>query len=148
MNMSENYLTKEKIDDLQPRKFMRVDVGSCGSMFVFKGIARRDKTEKGFVKEIFYEVYEEMAENEIGKVKHDALNKFKVEDIYLKHRIGRVRVGEVSLLVAILSAHRKSGIEAIDYIIDEIKFKVPIWKKEIFEDGSYRWREDNARYKR
>jgi molybdopterin synthase catalytic subunit len=85
-----------------------------------------------------------MAEKEIEKIRSEALKQFVVKKIYIKHRIGRVHVGEASIIVAVLSAHRKEGIKAVDYIIDEIKKKVPIWKKEIFEDGSQRWVKGNV----
>lgn len=138
--MKDEYITKDEIEDRQLNEFMQAHEGSCGSLFLFKGIVRRDKTQKGFVKEIVYEAYEEMAETEMENIKRRTLGKFEVRDIFIRHRIGSIRVGEVSLLAAVLSAHRENGIRALDYLIDEIKQKVPIWKKEIFEDGSYRWR--------
>ena len=145
--LKEKYITKQKIDDLKLHDILKIQDGSNGSLFVFNGIVRRDKTEKEFVREIIYETYEEMAKKEMEKIKQEASRKFQVNEIFIKHRIGRVLVGEVSLVVAVFSTHRREGIGAIDYIVDEIKKKVPVWKKEIFEDGSYRWVEGDVRYK-
>ena len=139
-NHREKYIIKEKISLLQLQDLLNTKDGSNGSLFVFTGIVRRDKTKKGVVKEIIYEAYEEMAEKEIEKIKKKVSKKFKVGDIFIKHRIGSLLVGEISLLVAVLSPHRKEGIQAVDYVVDKIKKNVQIWKKEIFEDCSYRWK--------
>lgn len=150
---SEGYITVEKIDDRRLQQILNrqdgAGRGACrsdegqdyisGSLLLFAGIVRRDKTDRGFVKEIIYETYQEMAEKEIDKIRKEAMEKSGAEEICIKHRIGKVAVGEISLLVAVLTPHRKEGIETVDYIIDRIKQTVPIWKKEIFEDGSYRW---------
>jgi len=134
-----NYLTKKKISMLKIRDLLNTQDGSNGSLFIFTGIVRRDKTQNGIVREINYEAYEEMAEKEMEKIKHKASRNFKVNDIVIKHRIGRISVGETSLIVTVLSPHRREGIQAMDYIVNEIKKNVPIWKREIFEDSSYRW---------
>jgi len=139
-NHREKYIIKEKISLLQLQDLLNTKDGSNGSLFVFTGIVRRDKTKKGVVKEIIYEAYEEMAEKEIEKITKKVSKKFKVGDIFIKHRIGSLLVGEISLLVAVLSPHRKEGIQAVDYVVDKIKKNVQIWKKEIFEDCSYRWK--------
>ncbi len=136
----EKYITKEKIGELHLQDLIDIQDGSNGSLFIFTGIVRRDKTKKGFVREIIYEAYEEMAEKEMERIKQKALKKFKLRDILIKHRIGRIVAGEASIIVVVFSPHRKEGIQAVDYVVEEIKKKVPIWKKEIFEDGSYRWK--------
>ncbi len=81
-----------------------------------------------------------MAEKEIDKIIKKAKRKFKVREIIVKHRTGRVKLGEIAFFVAVLSAHRKEGFSAIQFIIDEIKKKVPIWKKEILSNEKYRWK--------
>lgn len=136
------YLTGRKIkEDSVYRIFSTRDYGS-GAMIVFTGRVRRDKVKGTYVKEIIYEAYKEMAEKEIEKIVELARKKFKVRKIFVKHRTGRVKVGEIAFLVAVLAAHRKEGFSAVQFIIDEVKAKVPIWKKEIMDDGSERWKEE------
>ncbi|NIT13423.1 MAG: molybdenum cofactor biosynthesis protein MoaE [Candidatus Dadabacteria bacterium] len=143
-NFEEQFLTEKNIDNFELSDIPGYKVGTSGASFIFSGIVRSDRSEKGIVSAIIYECYKDMAEKEIEKIRSETLKKFAVNMIYIKHRIGRVYVGESSLIVAVLSAHRKEGIKAVDYIIDEIKKKVPIWKKEIFEDGTHRWVKGNV----
>ncbi len=82
-----------------------------------------------------------MAENEIDKIVNFAKEKYKVNQILIKHRIGNVSVGEIAFIVVVFSAHRKEGLQAIDFIIEEVKSKVPIWKKEVYTDGSENWQD-------
>ncbi|MEM4658852.1 MAG: molybdenum cofactor biosynthesis protein MoaE [Candidatus Methanosuratincola sp.] len=138
------HLTEQKIDDLNLDALLDVGSGASGSLFVFKGIVRRDETAMGYVREIEYEAYEEMAEKEIRKIKAEVLSRYGLNGVAIVHRIGRVPVGEASLVVGVLSPHRKEGLYAVEFIIDEIKRKVPIWKKEIFDGGSHRWREGDV----
>lgn len=138
------HLTEQKIDDLNLDDLLDIRSGASGSLFVFKGIVRRDEDKMGFVREIEYEAYEEMAEKEIRRIKELALDKYRLNGVAIVHRIGRVPAGEASLIVGVLSPHRKEGLMAIEFIIDEIKSRVPIWKKEIFDSGSHRWREGDV----
>ncbi|MBF8302759.1 MAG: putative molybdopterin converting factor, subunit 2 [Candidatus Dadabacteria bacterium] len=126
----EKYITKEKIGELHLQDLIDIQYGSNGSLFIFTGIVRRDKTKKGFVREIIYEAYEEMAEKEMERIKQKALKKFKLRDILIKHRIGRIVAGEASIIVAVFSRHRKEGIQAVDYVVEEIKkklYKLILW---------------------
>jgi molybdopterin synthase catalytic subunit len=138
------YITDERICYIQIHDFLDNQDCTNGSLLTFRGIVRRDKTKYGVVKEIIYDAYVEMAEKEIQKIKQNASKNFEFDEIHIIHRIGKVSVGEVSLLVAVLSPHRREGIRAIEYVIEEIKKRVPIWKKEIFEDGSHYWVDGNV----
>jgi molybdopterin synthase catalytic subunit len=138
------YLTEQKIDDFCLCDVPDYGEGTNGSLFVFSGIVRMDETEGGVVTEIIYETYKEMAEKEIDKIRKEAMKSSGAKEIYIKHRIGSVPAGEASLIVAVLTPHRKEGLKAIDFVIDEIKKRAPIWKKEIYENGSYRWVEGNV----
>jgi molybdopterin synthase catalytic subunit len=138
------YITDKRICYIQINDFFDNQDGRNGALLTFRGIVRRDKTKYGVVKEIIYEAYVEMAEKEIEKIKQNASKNFKADEIHIIHRIGKVSVGEVSLLVAVLAPHRQAGIKAVEYVIEEIKNRVPIWKKEIFEDGSHYWVEGNV----
>ena len=77
-----------------------------------------------------------MAVNEIKKLIEISKDKFNIDFFVVVHRIGEVPPGEISLLITIASEHRKQSLDAMSYFIDKFKEKVPIWKKEIYEDSS------------
>ena len=85
-----------------------------------------------------YEAYPDMALNQMEDIGRDIQAKWGIEDIAASHRIGRVDIGEISLVVAVASPHRKEAFHACHEFVDRLKQTVPIWKKEYFEDGS-RW---------
>jgi molybdopterin synthase catalytic subunit len=114
-----------------------------GSLIMFEGRVRADEVDGSFVEKIFYESYISMAEKEIEKIEDEVIKKFGVKKVVIKHRIGEVKVGEVALFVAVLSAHRTEGFEAIQYAINEVKKRVPIWKREILSNGKTRWRKND-----
>jgi molybdopterin synthase catalytic subunit len=76
-----------------------------------------------------------MAENEMKKIVDAIKHKWAVEDVAILHRIGRLNIGEISVLIAIASPHRAEAFDACRYAIDRLKEKVPIWKKEVGENG-------------
>jgi molybdopterin synthase catalytic subunit len=83
-----------------------------------------------------YEAYEPMALNELQRLSHSALERFSVRDVRIVHRLGRLTIGETSVLIVVASAHRAAAFEASRWLIDALKKTVPIWKKEYFEDGA------------
>mgnify|MGYP005859083781 CR=1 FL=1 len=85
---------------------------------------------------LFYDAYEAMAEKKLRDVGAETKRRFPIDDIAIAHRVGRLDIGETSLLVAVSSAHRADAFEAAHYCVDRIKQVVPIWKKEVWEDGS------------
>ena len=85
-----------------------------------------------------YEAYEEMALKELEKIHREIRSEWNIDDIAITHRIGRVDIGEVSLVVAVASPHRNEAFRACHETVDRIKERVPVWKKEYFEDG-YHW---------
>ncbi len=85
-----------------------------------------------------YEVYDGMAERELAAVARDARERFGVRALRILHRVGDVEVGEASLLVNVVGTHRKEAFAACSWIVDRIKERVPIWKKELLKDGG-RW---------
>lgn len=142
--MGENlkHITFERIDrNLIPDVFTN-DLNECGSVVIFEGRVRADKIDNAVVEKIIYESYIEMAEKEFEEIEKETIEKFGVKKVIIKHRVGEVKVGEIALLVAILSGHRKEGFAAIQYVVDEVKRRVPIWKKEILSDGKTRWVEE------
>ena len=85
-----------------------------------------------------YETYEEMALKEMEKIRQEIQSDWNIEDVAIAHRIGKVDIGEISLVVAVASPHRKEAFHACHQTVDRLKARVPIWKKEFFEDG-YHW---------
>jgi molybdopterin synthase catalytic subunit len=110
-----------------------------GAQDIFLGQVRADKKDESGVQSIYYSAYVEMAENEIEKISENTAKQFSLSNINILHSIGEVKCGEISVLVLVSSAHREGCFESLKYIVNEIKTKVPIWKKEIYDDGSYRW---------
>lgn len=105
-----------------------------GAAIIFEGIVRNNTRGRRTLY-LDYEAYESMALNEMEKLAQAALANFKVRDVRLVHRLGRLEIGETSVLVVVASAHRGPAFEACRWLIDTLKKTVPIWKKEHFEDG-------------
>ena len=103
-------------------------------MVVFDGIVR-DNTRGRRTLYLDYEAYEEMAERQIAALGAQAIERFGVRGVTLVHRLGRVSIGETSVLIVVASAHRGAAFEACRWLIDTLKKTVPIWKKETFADG-------------
>ena len=108
---------------------------SDGSDLIFIGRVR-DSSQNKKVLYIDYDIYSEMAVKELNKIASEAESKHNLGRIIIIHRYGRVNAGESSILILVSSPHRDSSYAASRYIIDEIKKRVPIWKKEFYTDGS------------
>jgi molybdopterin converting factor subunit 1 len=109
--------------------------GEDGAVLVFEGVVR-NQTRGRKTLYLDYEAYEEMALSQMEALAAQALQQFQVHDVALVHRLGRLEIGETSVLIAVASAHRASAFEACRWLIDTLKRTVPIWKKEYFEDGA------------
>jgi len=109
--------------------------GGDGAVCVFDGIVR-DNTRGRPTLYLDYEAYREMALEQMRGLAKEAVAKFGVRDVALVHRLGRLMVGETSVLVVVCSAHRKAAFDACRWLIDTLKKTVPIWKKETFADGA------------
>ncbi len=110
-----------------------------GAVVVFTGVVRADVIEGRRVGRIHYDCYQEMAAGEISQLVDEIRNVSGVASISVLHRIGDVPVGEISLLVVVTAGHRGEAYDASRKVVEEIKHRVPIWKKEIYDDGSSRW---------
>lgn len=106
----------------------------AGAVNVFIGTVRNNAHNKN-VLWLEYEAYETMAIAEIKKIIEDASHRWPLLGWAVSHRIGTLRPGEVAVVVAVSTPHRKDSFDACQYIMDTIKEKAPIWKKEVFEDG-------------
>jgi MoaE-MoaD fusion protein len=109
--------------------------GEDGAALLFEGVVR-NQTRGRKTLYLDYEAYEEMALKEMESLVEQALEKFQIRDVALIHRLGRLEIGEASVLIAVASAHRTAAFEACRWLIDTLKRTVPIWKKEYFEDGA------------
>ncbi len=105
-----------------------------GGIDVFIGTVRNATKGKKVVM-LKFEAYEPMAISEIEKITKQVFEKWPVQKVLVHHRTGVLQVGEVPVIIAVSAAHRAAAFEACRYIIDTLKQTVPIWKKEIFEDG-------------
>ncbi len=106
-----------------------------GAVAVFEGIVRNNTRGKATLY-LDYEAYESMAINELERLAKESLQQFKIRDVRVVHRLGRLEIGETSVLIVVASAHRAAAFEACRWLIDTLKKKVPIWKKEHFQDGA------------
>ena len=113
---------------------------TAGAIATFIGVTRDNFNDKEVVK-LEYEAYIPMALKELGNVCEQARKRWDLVAIALAHRIGTVAVGEASVIIVASSPHRKDALEAVHWVIDELKATVPIWKKEFFKDGEI-WKEN------
>ena len=108
----------------------------CGGNCLFIGTTRNvNKGEK--VVHLNFETYEAMALKVMNAIGEEALDKFKINHILLHHRKGKVDIKDIAVIIAVSAPHRDAAFKACKYAIDELKDRVPIWKKEFLEDGSY-----------
>jgi molybdopterin synthase catalytic subunit len=105
-----------------------------GGIVTFVGTVR-NQTKGKRVLRLDFEAYEPMAVSEMRKIAEQAVEKFSLKKIAIYHRVGNLEIGEVPVVIAASAAHRGAAFDACEYAIDMLKETVPIWKKEIFEDG-------------
>jgi molybdopterin synthase catalytic subunit/molybdopterin converting factor small subunit len=108
---------------------------SDGAMVVFEGMARNHSRGRSVLR-LEYEAYEPMAKSKMRQLAADLRREFHVSRVVLVHRLGRIEIGEASILIGVSSPHRQASFDACRYAIDAFKRTVPVWKKEFFEDGS------------
>jgi molybdopterin converting factor subunit 1 len=126
-------IVREAIDSA--RILAAIKRGDDGAAVVFEGVVR-NQTRGRKTLYLDYEAYEEMALQQMESLAEQALERFQVRDVALVHRLGRLEIGETSVLIVVASAHRAAAFDACRWLIDTLKQKVPIWKKEYFEDGA------------
>jgi molybdopterin synthase catalytic subunit len=127
------WLTREVIDSAAVQA--AVKAGADGAVCVFDGIVR-DNTRGRKTLHLDYEAYEEMALKQMQLLRAEAMEHFGVREVAIVHRLGRLVVGETSVLIVVASAHRGAAFEACRFVIDTLKKTVPIWKREQFVDGA------------
>lgn len=105
-----------------------------GAVVTFVGTVR-DNTNGRKVVALEYEAYAEMAEAEMHRIGLEVMEKWKLHGIAMRHRIGKLAVGEISVVIATSAPHREAAFQACSEALDRLKETVPVWKKEYFEDG-------------
>jgi molybdopterin synthase catalytic subunit len=126
-------IVRETIDTL--RTIAGIKRGEDGATVVFEGVVR-NQTRGRKTLYLGYEAYEEMALEQMESLADKAVQQFQIRDVAIVHRLGRLEIGETSVLIAVASAHRAAAFDACRWLIDTLKRTVPIWKKEYFEDGA------------
>jgi molybdopterin synthase catalytic subunit len=134
-------ITREPIDKLGLEK--RLLTGGAGAVVTFDGVVR-DNTKGRRVVSLQYEAYDPMAVKEMRRIGAEIRERWPdVERVGIIHRFGPLKISESSVVIVVTSPHRRVAFEACRYAIDRLKQTVPIWKKEIFEDGE-EWVEGQA----
>ena len=125
-------LTDKDID--VDRVIRSVEDPSAGGTSVFIGTTRNHSDGKE-VLEMEYQAYVPMALRKMNELAENVRSKWKLKNISIVHRVGRLRIGEPSVVIAVSAPHRKEAFEACRFTIDTLKESIPIWKKEVFRDG-------------
>jgi molybdopterin synthase catalytic subunit len=129
------YLTSEPID--LTMLLAQVQGPSHGGMACFLGTVRDHAGERAVVR-LDYSAYEAMAEAECSRIVAEAQSRWSCA-VALKHRIGTLVVGDTAVAIVAAAAHRDAAFAACRYVIEEVKARVPIWKRELFADGTVEW---------
>ncbi len=112
-----------------------------GGISVFIGRVRADKTDSKTVVAIDYSAYEEMVNSVAASIKEDIMLEFSdVRSVKLFHSIGNVKAGEISLFVLVEAGHRRQAIDACSMTVELIKEKLPVWKRELYDNDSHEWK--------
>lgn len=106
----------------------------AGGIVIFEGVVR-DNSRGKEIRYLEYEMYEEMAAQQIRAIVGEAEQRWQVERVAVAHRFGRLEIGEASVIIVVACPHRAEAFEACRYIIDTLKTSVPIWKKEVATNG-------------
>ncbi len=112
----------------------RVVPPECGATVTLDGYVRQF-TKGRETLHLFYEAYEPMALKEMQKLIERAKQEFEVSNIGIVHRLGKLEIGETSVVISVAASHRKAAFAACEWLIRELKRTVPIWKKEVYADG-------------
>lgn len=122
----------------EPLAVATLDFSEAGGFVTFEGKVRNHSNERN-VKRLEYEAYQEMAESQGHALVQEAIARFNLHDARVVHRLGLLDIGDVAVIVQTASSHRRNSFEACEWIMDQIKWRVPIWKRETYEDGVSEW---------
>jgi molybdopterin synthase catalytic subunit len=136
-------ITFNRIDQEELLKSFNDDDGKSGAIVSFTGSVRNHSVN-GIVKGMYYESYLGMAEEKIKNIENIVKEKWNINKIKVIHRIGELTIGDISIIIIVSAYHSKDAFEACQFILHEIKNEVPIWKRELLNDGNKRWIEGNS----
>jgi molybdopterin synthase catalytic subunit len=115
---------------------------AIGAHQLFLGQVRADEVDGKVISGIDFSAYTEMAEAEIARLREACIVKYKLTCAHVLHSIGEVKTGELCFWVFVSSPHRSAAFDACRELVDQIKNEVPLFGKELFEDGTYRWKKN------
>lgn len=115
---------------------------AIGAHEIFLGQVRADEIDDSVVIGIDYEAHEEMANTEFDAIREEAFRKFDITCLHIHHSLGFVKSGEICLFVFVSSKHRLEARKALEFLVESIKEKVPIFGKELLSDDSHTWKEN------
>ncbi|MBL0350496.1 MAG: molybdenum cofactor biosynthesis protein MoaE [Elusimicrobia bacterium] len=113
--------------------------GEPGAVVSFQGVVRRDRTPRGEVAGLTYEAFEPLAESEMADILAELRARWPGADALARHRLGDVRVGETGLLLVVTAPSSAEAFQACHYALDQMKTRIPLWKKDRYADGSGEW---------
>ena len=130
-------LFAEPLDILALRRDLPA-LPDCGGFVAFEGIVR-DVNHGRKVTRLDYEAYDALAEKELRRIAEQAVERFGLRFVRAVHRTGSLTIGDTAVVVQVLSRHRREAFDGCRFVIDQLKARVPIWKKEYYDDGSTDW---------
>jgi len=125
-------ISDKKLDPLECARLAQHP--STGGTVQFIGTVRNHTKGKNVLR-LEFEAFESMAVSEMKKIAEQVAEKWQAEAVVIHHRVGTLAIEDIAVIITVATAHRKAAFEACEYAIDTLKQTVPIWKKEIFEDG-------------
>lgn len=125
---------------IDPQELQSVVRKGDGGVVSFLGVVRGDSNEGRPVAGLTYESYDRMALDEFASIGAEARDRYGDVRVAIVHRVGEVPVGDISVAVLAAAAHRGAAFDACRYVIDELKRRATIWKKERYEDGDVKWK--------
>jgi len=125
-------LTYEPIDINDVAR--RIVLPECGATVTLDGYVRQFTNQRETL-HLFYEAYEPMALKEMKKLTEQAHKHFEISNIGIAHRLGKLKIGDTSVVISVAAPHRKAAFEGCEWLIRELKRTVPIWKKEVYAEG-------------
>jgi molybdopterin synthase catalytic subunit len=126
-------------EPIEPEEVLRgLGTSKDGAQLLFLGVVR-DHSQGRVVTGLDYEAYESMAEHTLSRIASEASHRFGTDRISVLHRVGELKVGDVSTAIGVAAPHRGEAYEASRYIIEELKQRLPVWKREHFLEGDSEW---------
>lgn len=137
ISLTEQSISLARLDD--------IIAPNTGGISIFLGTTRAERRSDGIeLVALDYDAYHEMAIEQMNKLASEAKRRWPIEALTLLHRLGRVEVGQASVLICVACPHRSQSFEACRFLIDELKKSVAIWKKEVWGDGTGSWKEGSV----